>query len=75
MGACLAGEQPPSSFEYSAPFTEIALLLLIAAGCKEPVEYDAKKMRFKNYKEGNRLLHSLYDYNREFLPSEVKVPS
>ena len=75
VGACLAGEQPPSNFEYSAPFTEIALLLLIAAGCKEPVEYDAKKMRFKNCKEGNRLLHSLYEYNREFLPSEVKVPS
>ena len=73
--ACIAGEQPPSNFDYAAPFCEVALLLLAASYMPEPVEYDGKKMRFKNFKEGNKYLSSMYKYNKEFLPFDVKQPN
>ena len=49
--------------------------MLAASYMPEPVEYDGKKMRFKNFKEGNKYLSSMYKYNKEFLPFEVKQPN
>ena len=75
VNASIAGKQSMSNFDYAAPFTEMALLLTIASSCPEPVEYDVKNMKFKNFKEGDKRLNSMYKYNKEFLPYDVKQPA
>lgn len=63
------GSMPGSSFDYAAPFTEVALLGNVALYAGERIEYDAAKMRIKNVKSANKFLFSLYDYNKDFLPA------
>ena len=68
--ACLDGKQPEANFDYAAPFTEMALLGMIAICCPNvPLSYDPKTMSFVNYPEADKYIRSLYSYRKEFLPS------
>ena len=65
------GTIPPGNFDYAAPFTEMCLLSMISINFPEQkLEYDAKTMSFKNCKEADKYIRSLYAYNEEFLPSK-----
>ncbi len=63
-----ANEQPGGNFDYAAEFIEAALLGLVSLVAKESVEYDAKNMKITNSAEADKLLHSHYEYRKEFLP-------
>lgn len=68
---CIAGTMPPGNFDYAAPFTEMCLLSMISINFPEQkLEYDAKTMSFKNCREADKYIRSLYAYNEEFLPSK-----
>ena len=68
---CLAGKNPPANFDYAAPFTEMALLGMVAICTPEvPLVYSPKSLEFLNYPEANKYIRSLYSYNKEFLPEE-----
>lgn len=68
---CIAGTLPPANFDYAAPFTEMCLLSMISISFPETkLEYDPKTMSFKNCKEADKHLKSLYNYNPEFLPQK-----
>lgn len=68
---CIAGTMPPGNFDYAAPFTEMCLLSMISINFPEQkLEYDAKTMGFKNCREADKYIRSLYAYNEEFLPSK-----
>ena len=68
---CIAGTMPPGNFDYAAPFTEMCLLSMISINFpNQKLNYDAKTMSFKNCKEADKYIRSLYAYNEEFLPSK-----
>ncbi len=68
---CLEGKKSPGGFDYAAPFTEMALLGMIAICNPEvPLVYDPKTLGFINYPEANKYIRSLYAYNKEFLLEE-----
>lgn len=59
--AIRTGRQAGSNFDYGGPLTELALLGLVALRYPgQKLEWDAKKMRFTNFKEANQHLHSTY---------------
>jgi predicted dehydrogenase len=59
--AIKTGRQAGSNFDYGGPLTELALLGLIALRYPgQKLEWDAKKMRFTNFKEANQHLHPIY---------------
>jgi predicted dehydrogenase len=72
--ACLEGKQPPANFDYAAPFTEMALLGMIAL-CVPNTElkYMPSKMSFLGCPEADKYVRSLYDYRSEFLPSKISL--
>jgi len=68
---CLEGKQSLSNFNYAAPFTEMALLGMIAILFPErELTYVPSKMQFAGCPEADKYVHSLYAYNKEFLPSK-----
>lgn len=68
---CLAGKQSMANFDYAAPFTEMALLGMIAICTPEvPLVYSPKSLEFLNYPEANKYIRSLYAYNKEFIAEE-----
>ena len=58
--ACRKGEQPCSSFDYSGPLTEMALLGNVALAADGPIEWDSKQMKITNNDEANDLLRRQY---------------
>ncbi len=67
--ACHAGKQPMGNFNYAAPFTEMALLGMIAICFPDrELSYIPSKMRFADCPEADKYVRSLYDYKKEFLP-------
>jgi predicted dehydrogenase len=59
--AIRTGRQAGSNFDYGGPLTELAMIGLIALRYPtQKLDWDAKKMRFTNFKEANQLLHSKY---------------
>lgn len=58
--ACKSGRQPLSSFEYSAPLTEVVLMGNIAVRTRERLEWDAAKGCFRNSERGNALMAQAY---------------
>lgn len=65
---CLAGKQAGSNFNYSAPFTEMALLGMVALTQPDrEITYLPNEMRFADCPEADKYLHSLYEYKNEFL--------
>ena len=71
---CVAGVNPPANFDYSAPFTEFALLGMVSALLPgRELKYDSSTMTFPNCPEANAFTKSLYNYRKEFLPSAVKL--
>ena len=69
---CLEGKQPMGNFNYAAPFTEMALLGMVAICVPNmPLVYDPKTMSFLNYPQADKYIRSLYAYNDEFLPSKI----
>lgn len=72
--ACLAGKQPMGNFNYAAPFTEMALLGMV--GILFPgreLNYVPSTLSFANCPEADKYVKSLYAYNKEFLPSKVRL--
>lgn len=63
------GVMPGSNFDYAAPFTETALLGNVSLLAGGRIEYDPAKMRVTNNRKANQFLYSMYDYNKEFLPT------
>jgi len=71
---CLEGKQPMGNFNYAAPFTEMALLGMVAICVPNmPLVYDPKTMSFLNYPKADKYIKSLYAYNDEFLPSRIRL--
>ncbi len=67
---CVEGKQSVGNFDYAAPFTEMALLGMIAICCPNvPLSYDPKTMSFVNYPKADKYIRSLYSYRKEFLPT------
>ena len=60
--ACKGTAKATSSFDYSAPLTEVMLLGIVAlrAGQGRTIEYDAENMRITNIEEANRYLTREY---------------
>jgi predicted dehydrogenase len=59
--AIRTGRQAGSNFDYGGPLTELAMLGLIALRYPtQKLEWDAKRMRFTNFKEANQHLRSKY---------------
>ncbi len=60
--ACKGTATATSSFDYSAPLTEVMLLGIVAlrAGQGRTIEYDAENMRITNIEEANRYLTREY---------------
>ena len=72
--ACLDGKQPMGNFNYAAPFTEMALLGMVAILFPEKeLTYKPSTMSFINCPEADRYVKSLYAYNKEFLPSKIRL--
>ncbi|MBO6102528.1 MAG: Gfo/Idh/MocA family oxidoreductase [Opitutales bacterium] len=73
LSAVLEGKQPGSNIaDFSADFTATVLLGLIPNFIPEKeLLFDAKRGRFTNSKEANKLLNSRYAYKTEFLPSKI----
>ena len=71
---CLEGRQSVGNFDYAAPFTEMALLGMVAL-CEPniPLVYDPKTMSFLNYPKADKYIKSLYAYRSEFLPSRIRL--
>ncbi len=71
---CLEGRQSVGNFDYAAPFTEMALLGMVAL-CEPniPLVYDPKTMSFLNYPKADKYIKSLYAYRSEFLPSRISL--
>jgi len=57
--ACKGGEHACSNFSVSAPFTEWAILGLVALRFEGKLEWDGAKMRFTNRPEANKYLKPL----------------
>lgn len=73
--ACLKGVQPMGNFNYAAPFTEMALLGMIAlTQPNKKLVYKPSTMSFINCPDADKYVHSLYAYNKEFLPSRIRLP-
>ncbi len=74
VDACHKGVKPLGNFSYAAPFTEMCLLNMIAISFpNQELKYNAKKMEFTGNPEATRHVRSLYNYNKEFLPSSVNL--
>ena len=72
--ACLAGKQPMGNFNYAAPFTEMALLGMIGIIFPErELNYVPSTLSFANCPEADKYVKSLYAYNKEFLPSKMRI--
>ena len=72
--ACLEGRQCPGGFDYAAPFTEMALLGMIAITQPgKELRYMPRTMEFLDNPEATRQVRSLYDYKQEFLPSRIRL--
>lgn len=72
--ACIAGKQPMGNFDYAAPFTEMALLGMVALTQQNrEISYIPEKMEFLDCPEANKYVRSLYEYKQEFLPSRVNL--
>lgn len=66
--ACVKGEQSMANFDYAAPFTEMALLGMIAIQKPErELTYLPERMEFLDCPEANQYVRSLYDYRSEFI--------
>ncbi len=66
---CLTGKQPLANFDYAAPFTEMALLGMVALCVPDTeLKYMPKKMQFLDCPEADNYVRSLYEYRSEFLP-------
>lgn len=74
INGCLTGVNPPASFDYACPYTEMALLGMVAL-CVPNTElkYVPSKMSFINCPEADKYVRSLYDYRTEFLPSKIRL--
>ena len=74
VDGCIKGVNPPANFDYAAPFTEMALLGMVAL-CVPNTElkYVPSKMSFLNCPEADKYIHSLYEYRSEFLPSRIRL--
>ena len=72
--ACLDGKQPTANFDYAAPFTEMALLGMVALCCPEQeLTYIPSKMQFAGCPEADQFVRSQYEYRSEFLPSKIRL--
>ena len=66
--ACIDGKQPMGNFSYAAPFTEMALLGMIAITQPDrELSYVSESMEFLDCPEANKYVRSLYDYRKEFM--------
>ncbi len=72
--ACHEGKQPMGNFNYAAPFTEMALLGMIAICCpNQELSYIPSQMKFAGCPEADKYVRSLYEYKSEFLPSKINL--
>ncbi len=55
-----SGNEPCSSFEYSAPLTEMVLLGNVALLSGTPIEWDGQKMQITGAPEANRFIRREY---------------
>ncbi len=70
---CLEGKQPQGNFDYAAPFTEMCLLNMISLCFPDrELTYIPSKMSFADCPEADRLVRSLYEYNKSFLPFSLR---
>ena len=61
VDACLGGEMTESHFAQTGPMTEAILLGTVAVRVPDTLlEWDAEKLEFSNYPEGNKLLRRTY---------------
>ncbi len=58
--ACKSGKQPCSSFDYSAPLTEMLLLGNVALATGRPIQWDKKAMNITNDPDADKLLRREY---------------
>ncbi len=65
---CLQGKNPPANFAYAAPFTQMALLGMVAMTQRgTPIKFDPEAMACPGTPEADKYLTSLYEYRKEFL--------
>ncbi|MGH2604744.1 MAG: gfo/Idh/MocA family oxidoreductase, partial [Dehalococcoidia bacterium] len=58
--ACKGGVKAGSNFDYSAPFTEVVLLGVVALRAGHRIEWDAKNMRVTNDEAANQYVRREY---------------
>ena len=74
--ACLANDPAKAlaNFNYAAPFTEMALLGMVAINFPDKkLRYNPLKMHFNGCPEADKYIKSLYAYKKEFLPADLKI--
>ncbi len=64
----LDGRKPHSNFSYSSKFTEMALIGMIAMTQNgKQLRYNPETMTFKDNKDADKYVRSLYEYRKEFI--------